>query len=211
VSTGWPPPSTTNSTRNRASSRLTGPGGCRDVITTIESSKLRWSIGQTRAWLLRRVADSSTLAGMTEVWPGSAFPLGATPSADGTGVAVASEVADRVTLCLFDDQGRQEGLPLPEYDAGVWHGFGPGVGPGQRYGYRVDGPYDPGRGLRCNPAKLLLDPYAKAIAGGVPWDPSFAGEDRQDSAPAAPRSIVVDTAFDWGEDRPPGVHRADSV
>ncbi len=148
---------------------------------------------------------------MTEIWPGSAFPLGATPSASGTGFAVASETADGVTLCLFDGQGRQTRLELPEYDAGVWHGFVPGVGPGQRYGYRASGPYDPSRGLRCNPAKLLLDPYAKAITGGVAWDDSFAGDSKQDSAPFAPRSIVVDPAFDWGDDRPPDVRFADSV
>lgn len=146
-----------------------------------------------------------------ELWPGAAFPLGATPSPGGTGFAVASEVADAVVLCLFDSHGRETRLPLPEYDAGVWHGFVPGVGPGQRYGYRVHGPYDPSRGLRCNPAKLLLDPYAKAIVGGVAWDDSFAGDNRRDSAPFAPRSIVVDPAFDWGDDRPPGTRLADSV
>ena len=148
---------------------------------------------------------------MVEMWPGSAFPLGATPSPGGTGFAVASEVADAVILCLFDSHGRETQLPLPEYDAGVWHGFVPEVGPGQRYGYRVHGPYDPSRGLRCNPAKLLLDPYAKAIVGGVAWDDSFAGDNQQDSAPFAPRSIVVDPAFDWGDDRPPGTRLADSV
>jgi glycogen operon protein len=148
---------------------------------------------------------------MTEMWPGSAFPLGATPSHGGTGFAVASEVADAVILCLFDSHGREAQLPLPEYDAGVWHGFVPEVGPGQRYGYRVQGPYDPSRGLRCNPAKLLLDPYAKAIIGGVAWHDSLAGDNSQDSAPYAPRSIVVDPAFDWGDDRPPGTRLADSV
>jgi len=110
---------------------------------------------------------------MTEMWPGSTFPLGATPASGGTGFAVASEVADTVVLCLFDTHGRETQLPLPEYDAGVWHGFVPDVGPGRRYGYRVHGPYDPSRGSRCNPAKLLLDPYAKAIIGGVAWDDSF--------------------------------------
>jgi glycogen operon protein len=141
------------------------------------------------------------------MWPGSAFPLGATPSLGGTGFAVASEVADEVVLCLLDSHGRETQLPLPEYDAGVWHGFVPG----QRYGYRVHGPYDPSRGLRCNPAKLLLDPYAKAIVGGVARDDSFAVDNQQDSAPFAPRSMVVDPAFDWGDDRPPGTRLADSV
>ena len=110
---------------------------------------------------------------MTDMWPGSTFPLGATPASGGTGFAVASEVADTVVLCLFDTHGRETQLPLPGYDAGVWHGFVPDVGPGRRYGYRVHGPYDPSRGSRCNPAKLLLDPYAKAIIGGVAWDDSF--------------------------------------
>jgi isoamylase len=150
-------------------------------------------------------------AAMTEMWPGSAFPLGATPSPGGTGFAVASEVADAVLVCLFDSHGRETQLPLPEYDAGVWHGFVPQVGPGQRYGYRVHGPNDPSRGLRCNPAKLLLDPYAKAIVGGVAWHDSFAGDNQQDSAPFTPRSIVVDPALDWGDDRPPGTRLADSV
>ena len=89
---------------------------------------------------------------------------------------------------------------MPAYDAGVWRGFVPGVGPGQRYGYRVDGPYNPGAGHRCNPAKLLLDPYARAIDGDVRWEPSLLGTNADDSAGATPRSIVVDTAFDWGSD-----------
>ncbi len=107
--------------------------------------------------------------------PGSAFPLGATPGQGGTNFAVATGVADAVTLCLFDDAGRETQIPLRDYDAGVWHGFVPGVGPGQAYGYRVAGPYDPARGLFCNPAKLLLDPYAKAISGEVAFGPEVLG------------------------------------
>src|SRR6201995_6042406 len=98
---------------------------------------------------------------------GTEFAIGATPVQGGTNFAVASGIADAVTLCLFDDQGRETRVPLPDYDAGIWHGFIPGVGPGQAYGYRVAGPYDPPRGLYCNPNKLLLDPYAKAISGAV--------------------------------------------
>jgi len=101
-------------------------------------------------------------AGKPQALPGSQFPLGATPQDGGTNFAVTSSVADAVTLCLFDDTGRETQIPLQDYDAGVWHGFVPGVGPGQAYGYRVSGPYDPARGLRCNPAKLLIDPYARA-------------------------------------------------
>ena len=142
---------------------------------------------------------------MTEIWPGSfvPLPLGAHPHDGGTTFAVSSDVAIAVTLCLFDADGTEERLPMPAHDAGAWRGFVPGVGPGQRYGYRVTGPYDPGVGARCNPAKLLLDPYARAIDGDVRWDPSLLGENQDDSAAAAPRSLVVDTAFDWGTDTAP--------
>src|SRR5664279_5780852 len=98
-----------------------------------------------------------------EVWPGRPFPLGATLAPDGTNFAVASEIAEGVTLCLFDKSGAERQLPLEECDAGVWHGFVPGVGAGQRYGYRVYGPYERAQGLRCNPNKLLLDPYLSLI------------------------------------------------
>ena len=142
-------------------------------------------------------------AGVLRVHPGSQFPLGATPSAGGTNFAVASGIADAVTLCLFDGAGRETRLPLPDYDAGVWHGFVPGVGPGQAYGYRVTGPYDPARGLRCNPAKLLLDPYARAISGEVTFGPEVLGyavddpgaPSALDSAGHMPRSLVVDEQF----------------
>jgi isoamylase len=142
---------------------------------------------------------------VTEIWPGSfvPVPLGAHPQDGGTTFAVSSDVATAVTLCLFDENGAEERLAMPAYDAGVWRGFVPGVGPGRRYGYRVTGPYDPGSGARCNPAKLLLDPYARAIDGDVRWDPSLLGDDPGDSAGAAPRSLVVDTAFDWGDDAAP--------
>ncbi|HEX7431563.1 MAG TPA: hypothetical protein VF293_05165, partial [Candidatus Limnocylindrales bacterium] len=102
-----------------------------------------------------------------EVWPGRPFPLGATSALDGTNFAVASEIAEGVTLCLFDEAEAEQQLTLAECDAGIWHGFVPGVGPGQRYGYRVHGPYEPARGLRCNPNKLLLDPYARAVVGDI--------------------------------------------
>ena len=154
-----------------------------------------------------------------ETWPGQAFPLGATPTADGTNFAVVSDVAEGILLCLFDESDREQQIPLTEFDAGVWHAFVPGAPPGQRYGYRATGPYRPAEGLRCNPAKLLLDPYAKATTGelrwgqslfGYPWDDPD-GIDSHDSAPDTFRSLVVDQAFDWRGDRPPGTGYADSV
>ncbi len=147
---------------------------------------------------------------MTQVWPGTAYPLGATYDGTGTNFAIFSEVAEKVELCLFDDDGNEERIRLPEMDGYVWHAFLPGIQPGQRYGYRVHGPYDPSQGLRCNPNKLLLDPYAKAIDGPVDWDPSVFGYDfdsgernDEDSAVHMPKSVVVNPYFDWGVDRPP--------
>jgi isoamylase len=147
---------------------------------------------------------------MTQVWPGIAYPLGATYDGTGTNFAIFSEVAEKVELCLFDDDGTEQRVELPEMDGFVWHGFLPGVQPGQRYGFRVHGPYDPEQGLRCNPQKLLLDPYAKAIEGGVDWNPAVFGYDfttgkrnDQDSAAYMPKSVVVNPFFDWGVDRPP--------
>ncbi|MET9336241.1 glycogen debranching protein GlgX [Nonomuraea sp. NPDC003804] len=148
---------------------------------------------------------------MREVWPGEPYPLGATWDGVGTSFAVFSEVAERVELCLFDDDGAEERIELPEVDGFVWHGYLPGIMPGQRYGYRVHGPYDPPRGYRCNPAKLTLDPYAKAIEGELRWneavfsyhftDPSKINT--VDSAPYMPKSVVINPFFEWGNDRPP--------
>ena len=125
-------------------------------------------------------------ASATVALPGSPFPLGATPGQRlglaGTNFAIASSVADSVTLCLFDQAGAETRIPVTENDADVWHTFVPGVGPGQAYGYRVDGPWDPARGLRCNPAKLLLDPYAKAVNGTVTFGPEVLGQDDTDPA-----------------------------
>src|SRR5690606_41611605 len=101
---------------------------------------------------------------MRDVWPGEPYPLGATWDGVGTGFAVFSEAAERVELCLFDVDGSEERLELPEVDGFVWHGYLPGVMPGQRYGYRVHGPYIPSPGHRCNLAKLLLDTYVKQVA-----------------------------------------------
>src|SRR4029077_1499284 len=110
-----------------------------------------------------------------QIWPGSAYPLGATYDGSGTNFALFSEVAERVELCLFDADGAEVRHDLPEVDGFVWHAFLPGVEPGQRYGYRVHGPDDPATGRRCNPNKLLIDPYAKAIDGTIEWDESLFG------------------------------------
>src|SRR5690349_20317249 len=145
-----------------------------------------------------------------KIWPGNPYPLGATYDGGGTNFALFSEVADRVELCLFDDDGTETRIDLPEREALVWHGYLPRIVPGQRYGYRVHGPYDPAAGLRCNPSKLLLDPYAKAIDGHNEWhnalfsyhfdNPGEVNDD--DSAPYATRSVVVNPFFDWANDRP---------
>ncbi|MEU4622642.1 glycogen debranching protein GlgX [Actinoplanes sp. NPDC023801] len=144
------------------------------------------------------------------IWPGNPYPLGATYDGGGTNFALFSEAATRVELCLFDDDGRETRIDLPEREALVWHGYLPRVVPGQRYGYRVHGPYDPSRGLRCNPSKLLLDPYAKAIDGDYRWDQALfsynfgdpESYNDADSAPFSPRSVVINPYFDWGNDRP---------
>jgi len=147
----------------------------------------------------------------TALWPGDSYPLGATYDGAGTNFGLFSEVAHRVELCLFDGGGTETRVDLHEVDGFVWHGYLPGVGPGQRYGYRVHGAYDPPAGQRCNPAKLLLDPYAKAIEGHVSWGQpvfsyAFGHPDRRnnaDSAPYVPRSVVINPYFDWNLDRPP--------
>ena len=154
-----------------------------------------------------------------ENWPGRPYPLGAAYDGGGTNFSLFSEMAEGVDLCLFDDEGGEERLRLEEIDAFVWHAYLPTVGPGQRYGYRVHGPWAPEHGQRCNPAKLLLDPYAKAIEGQVDWNPAcfpytFGDEDSRnddDSAPFVPRSVVHNPFFDWGNDRPPDVELNESV
>jgi isoamylase len=151
--------------------------------------------------------------------PGSQFPLGATVVAGGTNFAVASGVADGMVLCLFDEAGAETQVPLRDYDAGVWHAFVPGVGAGQAYGYRATGPYDPAGGVRCNPAKLLVDPYARALRGSVTFGPEVLGyaadnpnaPSTLDSAGHVPRSLVVDEAFKWGDGVRPRRHYADTV
>ncbi|MBV8950643.1 MAG: glycogen debranching enzyme, partial [Actinobacteria bacterium] len=145
------------------------------------------------------------------VWPGRPYPLGATYDGTGTNFSLFSDVADRVELCLFDAAGHETRIELPEQTAFVHHGFLPGVSPGQRYAYRVYGSWTPNKGLRNNPAKLLLDPYGKAVDGQVRWDRSvypyrFGDENRASTADDArymPKNVVINPFFDWGNDRPP--------
>jgi isoamylase len=147
-----------------------------------------------------------------EIWPGEPFPLGATYNGSGTNFSLFSEAATRVELCLFDAAGAETRLNLPEVTALCWHAYVPGIKPGQRYGYRVHGPWQPEEGHWCNPNKLLLDPYAKAIDGNWVWNESmfpyhFDNPDSStndlDSAPHMPKAVVVDQAFDWEGDTAP--------
>jgi isoamylase len=147
-----------------------------------------------------------------EVWPGNPQPLGASFDGVGTNFAVFTEAAERVELCLFDDDGVEERVDLPEMTGHVWHGYVHGVTAGQRYGFRVHGPFDPDDGWWCHPSKLLLDPYARAVEGEVRWDEAvfpyrFGAPDGPvndaDSAPFVPRSVVVSPFFEWNDDRSP--------
>lgn len=145
------------------------------------------------------------------LWPGEVYPLGSTWDGKGTNFAVFSEHAEAVELCLFDDQDQEIRLPLTEVNSFVWHGYVPGVAPKQRYGYRVHGKWAPEKGLRFNPNKLLIDPYAKAIEGNfigssdlLAYDPSSPDQDLSfsdvDDAASVPKSVVIDQSFDWEGD-----------
>jgi len=161
---------------------------------------------------------------MTEVWPGRPFPLGATWDGQGTNFSLFSEHAERVELCLFDGDDTEVRVELTERTAMNWHAYLPRVGPGQRYGFRVHGPYDPHAGHRFNPAKLLLDPYAKSIEGPIrygeanvlPYVPTGSEDadlepDDEDDVVAIPKCVVIDPHFDWEDDRPPDTPLAESV
>jgi isoamylase len=146
------------------------------------------------------------------IWPGQPYPLGARWDGRGTNFALFSEHATGVDLCLFDEDGHETRVPVREQTALIWHAYLPGIGPGQRYGYRLQGPYEPDAGHRFNYAKLLIDPYAMAIEGQIDWDPAVfgyplgeegGGPDLRDSAPHVPKSIVGNPFFDWGNDRHP--------
>ena len=150
------------------------------------------------------------------------YPLGASYDGAGVNFALFSQVAQKVELCLFDEEDRETRVEMTEQNSYVWHNYLPGIQPGQRYGYRVYGPYDPAKGLRCNPNKLLLDPYAKAIEGNIDGDESLysywfkSTEDvtsmnTLDSAPHTMKSAVVNPYFDWGNDQHPNISYHDSV
>ncbi|CAN5512928.1 glycogen debranching protein GlgX [soil metagenome] len=154
-----------------------------------------------------------------QLWPGTAYPLGATFDGNGTNFALFSEIAEGVELCLFDEDLNETKIELTEVDGYVWHGYLPGVQPGQRYGYRVSGPWDPEKGLRCNPSKLLLDPYAKATCDDIKWGQSLFSYDfgnpeeinTEDSAKNTMHGVVVNPFFDWSGDRAPRTPLAESV
>jgi glycogen operon protein len=160
-----------------------------------------------------------------DTWPGRPFPLGARWDGGGTNFSFFSEHAERVELCLFDDADHETRIELVERHALNWHCYLPEIGPGQRYGYRVHGPYAPLEGLRFNPAKLLLDPYAKAIDGVVDWghdanvlpyvptgeDDADLELDDEDDVAAMPKSVVIDDAFLWEGDRRPQTPFADTI
>jgi isoamylase len=160
----------------------------------------------------------------TAIWPGGPYPLGATWDGQGVNFAIFSEHAERVQLCLFDPKGKRqvEAIDIREQTDQVWHCYLPDARPGFLYGYRVYGPYDPQRGLRFNPSKLLLDPYAKSIVGKLRWSDAHFGYrigsrredlslDDRDNAFGMPKCRVVDPAFTWGDDRPPNTPWNDTV
>ena len=157
-----------------------------------------------------------------QIRPGSMYPLGASYDGAGVNFALFSQVAQKVELCLFDEEDNETRIEMTEQNSYVWHNYLPGIQPGQRYGYRVYGPYDPMQGLRCNPNKLLLDPYAKAIEGNIDGDESLysywfkspddvASMNTLDSAPHTMKAAVVNPYFDWGNDQHPNISYHDSV
>ncbi|MER5726412.1 glycogen debranching enzyme GlgX, partial [Streptomyces sp. NPDC002418] len=181
-----------------------------------------------------RVAKAGAVPGNESdrppVWPGAPMPLGARfrvgpDGVAGTNFALWAGGAEAVELCLFDERGTETRLPLTELTHEIWHGFVPGVGAGRRYGYRVHGRWDPWTGARWNAAKLLLDPYARAVDGSFTLPPEVYGHvrdwpeqhvadtvrDDRDSAPHVPKAVVVHDDDDWAEDRRPKTPWADSV
>ena len=146
------------------------------------------------------------------LWPGKPYPLGSSWDGKGTNFAIFSENATNVELCLFDKQNKETRITLTEVSNFVWHGYLPGISPGQKYGFRVHGPYEPSQGRRFNPNKLLIDPYAKAIDGDVLYAQeifaySWDNPEKDlvcildDDAHLVPKSVVIDESFDWGNDR----------
>ncbi|PAT07209.1 glycogen debranching enzyme GlgX [Corynebacterium hadale] len=167
-------------------------------------------------------SDAPTTSEAPIVWPGSAYPLGSTYDGAGTNFALFSGVADAVELCLIDDDGAETRVPLEEMDNHIWHGYLPGIAPGQRYGYRVHGPWDPADGKRCDPSKLLIDPYARAFDGSFDthsalfsYDPDAeepgTGRNEEDSLGHTMLSVVINPFFDWGDDRSPRIPDEETV
>src|SRR5690606_6790799 len=207
-------PQSLQSRRSRALiPRTEAPAGTHTLVVGICLGGLL-TFGETRGDSERRRPHRRRTPGRVvsmQVWPGEAYPLGATYDGAGTNFAVFTEAADRVELCLLHDDGSETAIELRESDAFVRHAYVPGVMPGQRYGFRVHGPYAPERGLLCNSAKLLLDPYARAISGEIQWGEEVYGyhfddpgrRDDLDSAPHTMTSVVVNPYFDWGDDRRP--------
>ena len=165
---------------------------------------------------------TSTSEHTYSVWPGNAYPLGSTYDGAGTNFALFSYVADRVELCLLDENDTETRIDLIERDAHIWHCYLPGIQPGQRYGYRVHGPWNPDEGKRCDPNKLLVDPYARAFDGDYDGDPSLFsyditnpddpnGRNTEDSLGHTMLSVVVNPFFDWGNDRPPHIPYHETV
>jgi isoamylase len=150
-------------------------------------------------------------ARLDRAWPGNPFPLGAHWDGDGVNFALWSTTATGVSVCLFDGNDHETRIPLDESTYHVWHGYLPGISPGQRYGFRVDGPLEPSRGTFHNPNKLLVDPYACAIEGDFLDHPSVYPDNDENSAPYVPRSVIVHDRFPWGGDLNPKVPWADTV
>src|SRR4051812_42287886 len=157
---------------------------------------------------------------MTTPWPGHPVPLGATYDGYGTNFALFAGSAEAVDVCLFDAHGTETRVPLVDTTYHAWHGYLPDVGPGQRYGIRVDGPFDPQAGARWNPSKLLIDPYARALDGDLVLNDAVFGyppgrddtvQDHRDSAPYVPKSVVVHDEFDWSTDGHPQTPWPDTV
>jgi isoamylase len=173
--------------------------------------------------MLPEELTAALAARMDRSWPGSPFPLGAHWDGEGTNFAIWSTTATAVDVCLFDNAGppgkggvaagggREISIPLDEQTYHVWHGYLPGVAPGQRYGFRLDGPYDPSRGLFHNKAKLVLDPYARVVEGDFVDNPAVYADSSEDSTPYVPRSVVIHNAYPWGGDHRPNIPWDDTV
>lgn len=147
-----------------------------------------------------------------EIWPGKPSPLGATFDGAGTNFSIFSDVAEKVELCLFDSNERETRITIPEVTSGYWHAYIPNIYPGQIYGYRIYGQWNPHKGLLSNPSKLLLDPYAKTVKGNIKWNESvfpfqYKSDkiNEKDSAPFVPKGVVINPFFDWSNDHPPNI------